>query len=171
MWPWAPRCLTGEGVKKQAGQTGLAERFRVRERGSGTPFLGSATVIGLTLGAPSPLSLQPHSLVLQPVTSPPCAQGTGVPSILPESSKTRCLRLNTDQTGSWFAFEGKVRMHLQGFGDQGQGCWKGETEELSSSSLAFYLLPFLKVLAIYGFRLIILFSQKLSMGVRWTVRL
>ena len=62
-------------------------------------------------------------------------------------------------------------MRLQGFGDEGQGCWKGETEELSSSSLAFYLLPFLKVLAIYGFRLIILFSQKLSVGVRWTVRL
>lgn len=43
--------------------------------------------------------------------------------------------------------------------------------EVEFLSLAFYLLPFLKVLAIYGFRLIILFSQKLSMGVRWTVHL
>lgn len=82
----------------------------------------------------------------------------GVPSILPENSKTCCLRFYTDQTGSQFAFEEKVRMHLQEFGDQGQGCWKGETEELSSSSLAFHLLPSSKVLAIYGFRLIILFS-------------
>ncbi|KAI4578683.1 hypothetical protein MJT46_000051 [Ovis ammon polii x Ovis aries] len=45
-------------------------------------------------------SLPIASLVADP-------QGAGVPSILPESSKTRCLRLNTDQTGSWFAFEGK----------------------------------------------------------------
>lgn len=134
------RCLTGEGVKKQAGQTGLAERFRVRERGSGTPFFREGDCHWLTLG-PSPLSLQPHCLVLQPVTSPPCAPGTGAMSILPAKLKD-WLPSGSTQTrlGSWFAFEGKVRMHLQGLGDQGQGCRKGETEELSSSSLAFYLL-------------------------------
>lgn len=114
-------------------------------------------------GGPLP-SVPPTRPLLFCSPSPPhpVLRALGVPSI---------LWLNPDQTGSRFAFKGKVRMRLQEFDDQGQGCWKGETEELSSSSLAFHLLPSSKVLAIYGFRLIILFSQRLSMGVRWTVRL
>ena len=77
---------------------------------------------------------------INPSPPHPVLRALGVPSI---------LWLNPDQTGSRFAFKGKVRMRLQEFDDQGQGCWKGETEELSSSSLAFHLLPSSKVLAIY----------------------
>ena len=61
--PGLPAASPGRAIKKQTGQTGLAECFHVREWGSGPHShevrLSSASSQGdLTLGRPSPLSLQ-----------------------------------------------------------------------------------------------------------------
>ena len=162
--PWAPRCLTWEGNQETNRPNRVGRVLPCPWMRQWTPFSRSATVIGLIPGGPHPgaalPSVPPTRTLLFWSRSPPhpVLRALGEPSILPENSKTCCLRFYTDQTSSRFSFEGKVRMHLQEFDDQGQGCWKGETEGLSSSSLAFYLLLSSKVLAIYGFRLIILFS-------------